>query len=87
MTQRDDDVRAMAAEIERYLGLHPGAADRAEGIRGWWLPAPLRSEPLDVVIDALESLCRRGVMCRKQRDGVGPLYMAARAGRKDEAER
>jgi hypothetical protein len=87
MTERDDEVRAVAAEIERYLACHPDAADRPEGIRGWWLSPPLRAEPLDVVVAALEALRARGVVRRTQLDGVGPLYAAARSEKRHEGDR
>jgi len=33
----NEEVVAVAREIERYLALHPHAADTVEGIQRWWL--------------------------------------------------
>jgi hypothetical protein len=41
-----DDVRAVAAEIVRYLRAHPEAADTVEGAARWWL----RHEPREETI-------------------------------------
>lgn len=80
MTSRDEIVRTIAFEIERYLAAHPNGADSAEGIRGWWLPPSLRAEPLAIVISALEYLVRRGVLAKTELDGVGVIYSSAVRG-------
>lgn len=37
----EPDIRLeqIAAAIERYLALHPSAADSSRGVAQWWLPA------------------------------------------------
>jgi hypothetical protein len=75
-----DQVAAIAVEIERYVVARPGAADSAQGIREWWLPATLRFEPLEFVIAALELLHARGTLHKTWREGVGPLYSAKQSG-------
>lgn len=77
MTRRDARVRAIAAEIESHLAAHPDAADNAEGIQGWWLPAEFRERPLSDVIAALELLERRNVVVKTQLGGAGAIYSSS----------
>jgi len=69
-------LNAITLEIERHLAENRGAADSAEGIRAWWLPARMRGVPLEHVIEALERLKDAGVV-KKTQVGVGYVYGAA----------
>jgi len=62
MTRDDTRVRHIAGEIERYIGLHPDAADSVEGIRRWWLPATIEEASVQCVERALEGLITAGVL-------------------------
>ena len=77
MMSRDEIVRTVAFEIERYLAAHPDAADSAEGIRGWWLPSAFRAEPLSTVVSALEHLEKRGIVSKTELEGAGAIYSRA----------
>ncbi|MEO8007718.1 MAG: hypothetical protein ABI728_04250 [Betaproteobacteria bacterium] len=66
-------LQAIAREIERYLGANDGAADSAEGVRGFWLSPALRAAPLEHVIAALDRLEKRGLI-EKRHVGVGFVY-------------
>jgi len=82
MPEADEDaVRAIAAEIERYVEAHPGAADTAEGIQRWWLSHPLADESAAMVIEALDLLIARGVMASTTLPDGRALYAAPRARR------
>jgi hypothetical protein len=48
-----DDVRAVAAEIVRYLRAHPEAADTVEGAARWWLR---REPPAQTIVRAMMML-------------------------------
>ena len=68
--------RAMQA-IERYVAQHPAAADSAEGIAQWWLPAMGIDASMDEVTQALEILVDRGVLERAPLPGGQAIYRAA----------
>ena len=68
--------RAMQA-IERYVAQHPAAADSAEGIAQWWLPAMGIDASMDEVTQALEILVDRGVLERTPLPGGQAIYRAA----------
>jgi hypothetical protein len=80
MPNRDETVRAIALEIERYLSARQAAADSPEGIRDFWLPAYLRAEPLEWVVLALEELRNRGVVTKTEIEGASPVYSMAAWG-------
>jgi hypothetical protein len=69
-------VDAVACAIERYVGVNPAAADTASGIRSWWLPEELRTEPLSTVVAALDLLEARHVVARIAREGGAVIYSA-----------
>ncbi|KFN42195.1 hypothetical protein N789_14505 [Arenimonas oryziterrae DSM 21050 = YC6267] len=48
--------------LRHYLARHPDAADSAEGIRRWWLPAAFQSVPDAKLQQALEHLVAAGEM-------------------------
>ena len=73
-------VEAVASAIEQYLIYNPRAADTASGIRSWWLPASLRSEPLPTVICALEALEARGTVSKALHQGGEVIYSMNPAG-------
>lgn len=81
MSSRDEMVRSVAQEIERYLAQHPDAADNAEGIRRWWLWPGAREESEETVQAALDLLEERGVVVKTKWEGAGVIYSGARSGR------
>jgi hypothetical protein len=82
MPEADGDaVRAMVAEIERYLEAHPGAADTAEGIQRWWLSRQLADEPVAMLTDALDVLVAKGVIASTTLPDGRTLYAAPRVRR------
>lgn len=70
----NDSVQVIAKTIEAYLDLNPDAADSAEGIRRWWLPAGLAQEPPEIVEDALDRLVAAGVIRRQPLPDGRVLY-------------
>jgi hypothetical protein len=73
-----DAVRAIAAEIEQYIGLHPGAADTVEGIQRWWLSRQLADESTAMLAAALTWLTDRGVVARTTLPDGRTLFAAPR---------
>ena len=57
------EIEGIARDLERYISLHPTAADTVGGIARWWLDC---TEPpaLSLVEAALDSLVRRGLLVR-----------------------
>jgi hypothetical protein len=82
MSEPDELVRAIAAEIERYLLQHPDAADSAAGIRAWWLSRVLAAEREAAVLAALELLEISGVVMRTELEGMATTFSSAARGRK-----
>jgi Fe2+ or Zn2+ uptake regulation protein len=74
-------VESVVHAIERYLSNNPAAADTANGIRGWWLPEHLRTEPLRTVVGALNALEARGVVNKTTRKGGEVIYSKNAAAR------
>jgi len=70
----DDPVQAIAETIQEYLERSPDAADSAEGIRRWWLPAGLAQEPPEVIEEALDRLVDSGVIRRQPLPDGRVLY-------------
>lgn len=63
-------ISDLADEVERYLAAHPDAADSAEGIRRWWLPAGRLDVRTDQLQSALALLVARGrIVERRMPDG------------------
>ncbi len=62
MDSDEEEVVAVAREIENYLAVHPRAADSLEGITRWWLMRQRIHYELDLVEAALRHLCRKGVV-------------------------
>jgi hypothetical protein len=60
----EDVVSSIAGAVREYFAVHPEAADSADGIQRWWLPPPLREEPLALVERAVERLVSEGVTRR-----------------------
>ena len=73
-------VAAVAGAIEQYLSANPRAADTASGIRNWWLPEHLRSQPLPTVIGALDTLEARGMVSKTLHPGGEVIYSVNAAG-------
>jgi hypothetical protein len=59
-----DEVEGIARDLERYVSLHPTAADTPDGIARWWL-ARSEKPALNLVEAALELLVGRGLLVRK----------------------
>jgi hypothetical protein len=81
MASRDETVREIALHIESYLSRHQEGADSPEGIRSFWLPAHLRSEPLEWVVAALERLQARGLVVKTDIEPSGSIYSRANRAR------
>jgi len=79
-TPADAEVEGIARELEKYVSLHPTAADTPDGIARWWLDR--REQPaLNHVEAALELLVERGVLVRRPLpDGHSIYACAARPG-------
>jgi hypothetical protein len=68
------DVDELAADVERYLVSHPGAADTVEGIARWWL-VRARAEALRPNLEsALEQLIARGLLVRRKLPDGNVVY-------------
>lgn len=65
------------AAIERYIAAHPTAADNAQGVAQWWLPAIGVDLPVEVVHRALEVLSQRGALERNVLPDGGTVYRSA----------
>jgi hypothetical protein len=75
-SQSENDIRALAREITRYLNQHQFAADTVEGICHWWISKQRIEEEQKRVLAALEYLIREHqLVCRKLPDG-SLLYSA-----------
>ena len=61
-SDEQQEVMAVAREIEHYLAAHPRAADSLEGITRWWLMRQRIHYELSLVEAALRHLCRKGVV-------------------------
>ena len=66
--------------IEDYLRVRPQAADTLEGIARWWLSGNLQNASLDQIQQAVDELCRRGVLKATQRSGQVIYQSAAASG-------
>jgi hypothetical protein len=75
--ERSSIERAIAA-IERYVALHPSAADNAQGIAQWWLPEMGVDLPIELVHRALEQLWQCGVLERNVLPDGGAVYRGAK---------
>ena len=61
----DDDTAAQArlrAAILRHVQEHPGVADTADGIVGWWLPRTGYEEAPDHIDAVLEDMVARNCL-------------------------
>ena len=76
--EADDKVRAIAAQIERYLDEHPDAADSAAGIHRWWLPLSFADVPLSEVEAALDAQVQAGRMERARTADGAFVYRSVR---------
>ena len=74
----ETDASAIASEIERYLSIHPDAADTLTGIRSWWLPPDASDVPTSVIEQALALLITRRVVVRRRLPDGGVLYASGR---------
>lgn len=72
----DSEVEVIALELERYISLHPTAADTPGGIARWWLARPAQPA-LNLVETALDSLVDRGLLQRKTLPDGKILYLSA----------
>lgn len=65
------------AAIERYVAAHPAAADNAQGVAQWWLPAIGVDLPVEVVHRALEWMSNEGALTRSVLPDGGTVYRSA----------
>lgn len=70
----EQEVVEIARQIERYLVLHPQAADSAEGILRWWLTRQRYEESVGKVLQALEQLLQQGTVCKRVLQDGQVLY-------------
>jgi hypothetical protein len=56
----DNEISAIAKEIEAYLLNHPTAADTAIGVTQWWLTRQSYGQSFDKVTKALDLLVGQG---------------------------
>jgi hypothetical protein len=70
----EDPAQVIAHTIQRYVEANPDAADSAEGIRRWWLPAVLAEESPATVEEALDRLVAAGVISRRPLPDGRVLY-------------
>jgi len=75
-TPADAEVEGIARELEKYVSLHPTAADTPDGIARWWLDR--REQPaLTQVEAALELLVEQGVLARRLLPDGHSIYACA----------
>ena len=80
MPDKDADrADAIADAIEDYLRARPQAADTLEGIAQWWLSGDLQNASLERIQQAVDELCRKGVLEATQRSGQ-VIYQSAATG-------
>lgn len=72
----DPEVEGIARDLERYVSLHPTAADTLDGIARWWL-ARSEKPALKLVEAALELLARRGLLVRNPLPDGNFVYTSA----------
>jgi hypothetical protein len=75
MTPADFPVEDVVLELERYIAMHPTAADTADGIAQWWLDG--RKTDPGTIETALEILVRRAVLQRTAQPGGRSTYRRA----------
>lgn len=61
----DDDVKAVATEIEQYLRDRKHVADTIDGITDWWLLRQRLKEEKQKVKKAVLYLCEKGVIKKR----------------------
>ncbi len=72
----ENDVEGIARELERYVEMHPAAADTVDGIARWWLAGPMQP-PLKQVEAAVDVLIRRGILSRNLLADGNSVYVRA----------
>ena len=70
-----DDIVEIARQIERYLAVHPNAADSLEGILRWWLTRQRYEDSAQQVRQALERLLQQGTITTRVLSGGKTLYV------------
>jgi hypothetical protein len=70
----DDPTREIALEVRRYLDVHPDAADTAEGILRWWLPARYADASRRTIEAALQLLVAEHAVTRWRIADGSTLY-------------
>jgi hypothetical protein len=60
----DLEIDDIARDLERYVAMHPAAADTVSGIARWWLRRPVEP-PITHVEAAVDVLVHRGVLSRR----------------------
>jgi hypothetical protein len=70
----DDAISVIATEVLAYLEAHPDAADTADGILRWWLPARHADASDADVEQALERLVACEAVVRQRMADGRTLY-------------
>ncbi len=78
MSINEDEIAALAAQIQQYLEAHPAAADTLDGIVSWWLPYQRDRQTVENVEHALDALAAAGVVEKLKRSDGHVIYRRAR---------
>lgn len=78
-----DEVQDLAREIVAYLQQRRRVADTLEGISHWWIARQRLQEAEHKVREAVDYLCRQGVLERRVSADGRVIYSASQAGADD----
>lgn len=70
----DNEISAIAKDIEAYLLNHPAAADTAMGVTQWWLTRQRYEQSFDKVTKAQDLLVGRGKLTKQTNSEGGVIY-------------
>lgn len=70
----DNEISAIAKDIEAYLLNHPTAADTTMGVTQWWLTRHRYEQSFDKVTKALDLLVGRGKLTKQTNSEGGVIY-------------
>lgn len=77
MSINEDEIAALAAQIQHYLEAYPAAADTLDGIVSWWLPYQRDRQTAENVERALDALAAAGVVEKLKRSDGRVIYRCA----------